>query len=334
MSGADTSRGSAQDDRLVREDVLVPFRLERANLRGRAARLGPAIDAILSRHDYPVPVASLLGEALALTAVLAGTLKYDGIFTLQAKGDGPIKLLVCDVTSDGALRGFAEVDSEKFTALGDASPDGPVPRFLGAGYLAFTVDQGADMDRYQGIVELTGATLTECAQHYFRQSEQIDTLLRLGVGRPDGEHWSASALMIQRVPMIGGRGGAAGKAAACNEDAGHIDEEQREDDWRRLAIVLGTVRNEEALADDADPARLLYRLFHEDGVRVFEPQTLRDQCRCSDERAENALRMLSEEELDDMKIDGEITVSCQFCSRLRRYDEAALAGLRSGAPDG
>jgi len=329
MSGAETSMGSAQDARLVREDVMVPFRLERANLRGRAARLGPTIDAILSRHDYPAPVAGLLGEALALTAVLAGTLKYDGIFTLQAKGDGPIKLLVCDVTSDGDLRGFADVDQDKFSALGDASPDGPVPRLLGAGYLAFTVDQGADMDRYQGIVELTGATLTECAQHYFRQSEQIDTLLRLGVGRPDGEHWSASALMIQRVPMMGGSSDDAG-----NEDAGHIDEEQREDDWRRLAIVLGTVRNEEALADDADPARLLYRLFHEDGVRVFEPQTLRDQCRCSDERAENALRMLSDEELEDMKVDGEITVSCQFCSRLRRYDEAALAGLRIGEADG
>jgi len=312
----------AAEDLLAQSDVLVPFRLEDANLRGRAARLGPALDAILSRHDYPLPVANLLGEALALTAVLAGTLKYDGIFTLQSTGDGPVSLLVCDVTSDGDLRGYAEVNGERYAALGGASPDGPVPRYLGAGYLAFTVDQGADMDRYQGIVELTGATLTECAQHYFRQSEQIETLLRLGVGRPDGEHWRASALMIQRIPLIGGAGD-----HPMSDDSGHEDEDQREDDWRRLAIVLGTVKNEEALADDVDAPTLLHRLFHEDGVCLFEPQFLRDQCRCSDERAESALKMLDTAELEEMKIDGVVTVSCQFCSRQRRYDEAALAAL-------
>ncbi|MCY3830068.1 MAG: Hsp33 family molecular chaperone HslO [Rhodospirillaceae bacterium] len=313
-------------------DILIPFRLERANLRGRAVRLGPAIDAILSRHDYPPPVADLLGEALALAAVLAGTLKYDGIFTLQVKGDGPVGMLVCDVTSDGDLRGYAEVDEAAYAALGAAAPDGPVPRHLGAGHLAFTVDQGPDMERYQGIVDLAGATLTECAQHYFRQSEQVETLLRLGVGRPDGRRWQASALMIQRVPMTGGVGGGAlgGGGAPAADDSGHADEDRREDDWRRLAMLLGTVRNAEALAPDVDPLRLLHRLFHADGVRVFEPQALRDRCRCSDDRAENALRMLDADELADMTIDGTVTVACQFCSRVRRYDEAALAALRAG----
>ena len=217
-------------------DILIPFRLERANLRGRAVRLGPAIDAILSRHDYPPPVADLLGEALALAAVLAGTLKYDGVFTLQAKGDGPVGMMVCDVTSDGDLRGYAEVDAAAYAALGPAAPDGPVPRILGAGHLAFTVDQGPDMERYQGIVDLAGATLTECAQHYFRQSEQIETLLRLGVGRPGGAGWQASALMIQRVPLTGGFG-----REPKADDSGHADEERRDDDWRRIAILLGTV---------------------------------------------------------------------------------------------
>ena len=318
----------ASADAAARTDVLVPFRLERANLRGRAVRLGPAIDAILTRHDYPPPVADLLGEALALAAVLAGTLKYNGVFTLQAKGDGPVGMLVCDVTSDGNLRGYAEVDKAAWAALGKTGPDGPVPRYLGAGHLAFTVDQGADMERYQGIVELAGATLTECAQHYFRQSEQIETLLRLGVGRPDGAGWQASALMIQRVPMAGGVGGVGGAPKA--DDSGHVDEERREDDWRRLAMLLGTVRNAEALAPDADPLRLLHRLFHADGVRVFEPQALRDRCRCSDDRAESALRMLDADDLADMTIDGIVTVACQFCSRARRYDEAALAAVRGG----
>ena len=314
---------TASADAAARTDLLVPFRLERTNLRGRAVRLGSAIDAILTRHEYPPPVAGLLGEALALAAVLAGTLKYNGVFTLQAKGDGPVGMLVCDVTSDGNLRGYAEVDRAAYAALGSAGPEGPAPRYLGAGHLAFTVDQGADMDRYQGIVELAGATLTECAQHYFRQSEQIETLLRLGVGRPDGAGWQASALMIQRVPLTGG-----GNPTAA--DSGHADEERREDDWRRLAMLLGTVRNDEALAPDVDPSRLLHRLFHEDGVRIFEPQFLRDRCRCSDERAESALRMLDAEDLESMTVDGIVTVACQFCSRVRRYDEAALAAVRAG----
>ena len=310
-------------------DVQLPFRLERANLRGRAVRLGPSIHAILSRHDYPPPVAGLLGEALALSAVLAGTLNYDGVFSLQARGDGPVGMLVCDVTSDGDLRGYAAVDAEAYAALGEAGPDGPVPRHLGAGHLAFTVDRGADGARYQGIVELAGATLTECAQHYFRQSEQIETLLRLGVGRPDGTSWQASALMIQRLPATGGRNGEA-EADGC----GHPDAERREDDWRRLAILLGTLRNAEALAPEADPARLLYRLFHQDGVRIFEPRLLRDRCRCSDDRAASALRLLDADDLEAMKVDGTVSVACQFCSRVRRYDGAALAALRAAPAAG
>ena len=312
-------------DRAPPTDLSIPFRLERANLRGRAVRLGPSIDAILLRHDYPPPVADLLGEGLALTAILAGTLKYEGIFTLQAKGDGPVGMLVCDVTSDGDLRGYAEVDRAAYAGLGTAGPEGPVPRHLGAGHLAFTVDQGPDMDRYQGIVELAGATLTECAQHYFRQSEQIETLLRLGVGRPDGGGWQASALMVQRLPLAGGFG-----KEPKADDSGHADEERRDDDWRRIAILLGTVRNAEALAPEVDPAKLLFRLFHEDGIRIFAPQPLRDRCRCSDDRAESALRMLDAGDLKSMIVDGIVTVACQFCSRIRRYDEAALAALRSG----
>ena len=130
--------------------MLAPFRLERSNLRGRAVRLGPAIDAILTRHEYPSPVASLLGEALALSVVLAGTLKYDGIFTLQARGDGPVGMLVCDVTSDGDLRGYAEVDRAAYAALGSAGPEGPVPRYLGAGHLAFTVDRARTWNAIRG----------------------------------------------------------------------------------------------------------------------------------------------------------------------------------------
>src|SRR5271163_1024631 len=166
------------------DDLIQPFRIDPFALRGRLVRLGPAIDRILSQHDYPEPVAAMLGEAITLAVVLAGALKYDGVFTLQTKGDGPIRLIVADVSTDGAVRGYAQYDEAKLDAA-DADGEAPrsVARLLGAGYIAFTVDQGEETDRYQGIVELAGATLADCAQHYFRQSEQIQAGIKLAVGR-------------------------------------------------------------------------------------------------------------------------------------------------------
>src|SRR6516162_329899 len=192
------------------DDLVQPFRIDPFALRGRLVRLGPTIDRILSPHAYPEPVAAMLGEAITLAVVLAGALKYDGIFTLQTKGDGPIRLIVADVSTSGALRGYAQYDEAKLeNALSGARMTAmlSVPRLLGSGYIAFTVDQGEDTDRYQGIVELAGTTLAECAQHYFRQSEQIQAGIKLSVGRA-GHHgaWRAGGLMLQRVPPEGGYG--------------------------------------------------------------------------------------------------------------------------------
>ena len=167
------------------DDLIQPFRIDPFALRGRLVRLGPTIDRILSQHDYPEPVAAMLGEAITLAVVLAGALKYDGIFTLQTKSDGPIRLIVADVSTDGAVRGYAQYDARELEAALAARRDGAspsVPVLIGSGYIAFTVDQGEDTERYQGIVELTGATLAECAQHYFRQSEQIQAGIKLSVG--------------------------------------------------------------------------------------------------------------------------------------------------------
>src|SRR6202048_3091297 len=169
----------------VPDDLIQPFRIDPFALRARLVRLGPAIDRILSQHAYPEPVAAMLGEAITLAVVLAGALKYDGIFTLQTKGDGPIKLMVADVSTAGAVRGYAQYDAAKLdTALcGARRALPPVPGLVGSGYIAFTVDQGEDTDRYQGIVELAGSTLAECARHYFRQSEQLQAGIKLSVGR-------------------------------------------------------------------------------------------------------------------------------------------------------
>src|SRR5438270_1571102 len=183
------------------DDLVQPFRLDPFALRGRLVRLGPTVDRILSQHDYPDPVAAILGEAITLAIVLAGALKYDGIFTLQTKSDGPVRLIVADVSTDGAVRGYAQYDSERLEAALEPglrpghSPS--VPDLIGAGYIAFTVDQGEDTERYQAIVELVGATLAECAQHYFRQSEQVQAGIKLCVARsgtpgPNGRRWRAA----------------------------------------------------------------------------------------------------------------------------------------------
>ncbi|MGE4220945.1 MAG: Hsp33 family molecular chaperone HslO [Alphaproteobacteria bacterium] len=293
------------------DDLVQPFLIDESGLRGRLIRLGPAVDEILRRHDYPEPVAMLLGEALALTAALAAALRFNGIFTLQTKGDGPVRLLVVDVNDEGGLRGYAELRGPIPTDVGDA----PVPRLLGSGYLAFTVDQGPDTERYQGIVELIGPTLADCIQHYFQQSQQFAAGVKLAAGRDFGGAWRAGALMVQRLPQ--------------NEQVPEDDE--AEDAWRRAVILVGHCTQAELLDPVLTPHRLLYRLFHEDGVRVFPTQKLLPVCRCSRERALGALGLLSAEELEECKVDGRITVACQFCNRDQVFEDADLAGLRGGA---
>ncbi len=303
----------------ARNDGLHPFLIENIDVRGRLVCLGPAIDAILARHDYPEPVARLLGETVTLAAVLAGSIKYDGVFTLQAQGDGPVRLLVADVTAEGHLRGYASVDRNRYAALSDKSPSNPVPRLLGAGHLAFTVDQGGNTERYQGIVELTGATLAACAQHYFRQSEQIDSVIHLAFER-GAAGWRSGGIAVQRLPRSHSEREAAWSMAP-------LADEDREDGWRRVAASISTVKESELADAIHRPERLLYRLFNEDGVRLFRKRPLTDRCRCSRERAAATLRMLPRAELDDMKIDGRVVVTCQFCNRHEQFDDANLDAL-------
>jgi len=301
----------------MREDDLIrPFQLDRAGVRGRLVRLGPAVDEIVRRHGYPSGVANLVAEAVALSALLAGALKFDGVFSVQAKGAGPVRALVADFASPGRLRAYAQFDRPALDGVLAARPavGASVPRLLGAGYIAFTVDQGEETDRYQGIVALEGATLSECAHQYFRESEQIRTAIRLAAapvadGR-GGAAWRAGGLMIQRLPE--GDPAMLARGYEADADAG-------EDDWRRAVMLLATAKDEELLAPGLDADGLLWRLYHEEAVRVFEPVALGFGCRCSGARAERVLGSLSQEALADLVVDGRFVVKCEFCSSEYAY---------------
>ena len=289
-------------------DLVQPFQVEALGMRGRLVRLGPALEAILGGHGYPDPVAAMLAETLALAAALAGGLKYDGIFTLQTQGDGPLGMIVADVTSDGAMRGYARFDEARLAFTADTG--GPVPRLLGSGHMAFTVDQGPDTERYQGITELEGSTLADCAHVYFRQSEQLETAITLAATpAPIGKHGGAfaGALMVQRMP-------------ADNSEAA-------DDDWRRAVILMSTASAGELLDPALAPADLLYRLYHAEGVRVFRTRPLHHACRRSRTKVEKTLASFPRSEIEAMAEDGKVTVTCEFCRSAYVYGEDELAAL-------
>lgn len=292
-------------------DLQVSFLIDRGAARGRLIRLDDAIDAILSGHGYPPLVGHLLGETVVLAAALAGGLKFEGIFTLQAQGSGPVSLIVADVTSDGDLRGYVRFDAER---LAEVAADPSVPRLLGKGYMAFTVDQGPDTDRYQGIVELTGATLAECAQEYFRQSEQIPTAIMLACRPPEqGRGWRAGGLILQRMPL-------GAEAARAGEEA--------EDEWRRAVILMASTRVDELLDASLEPERLLYRLYHAEDLQLYEAHELAARCRCSLERVTVTLKSFPRDEIETMKDDhGEVVVTCEYCKATYAFDQQALDRL-------
>jgi molecular chaperone Hsp33 len=295
------------------DDLILPFQAEQADVLGRLVKLGPVVDTILSRHDYPEPVSRLLGEAVALTALLGAALKFEGKFILQASTDGPVDLLVADYQVPGGLRGYARFSDERIAAL---VPD---EALLGQGHLAMTIDRGADTERYQGVVPLEGESLTEAADTYFRQSEQLPTFIRLAVARHyrGGESgaktwaWRAGGLLVQKLTREGGRGGAPSAAF--------------EEDWTRAKSLAKTVEDHELLDPTLPPDRLLYRLFHEEQVRAYRGVPLKSYCGCSRGRVEDLLKRFSAEELTEMVVDGEVWVTCEFCNARYHFDPAAFA---------
>ena len=298
------------------DDLVQPFQIDPFALRGRLVRLGPTVDRILSQHDYPEPVAAILGEAIVLAVVLAGALKYDGVFTLQTKSDGPVRLIVADVSTDGAVRGYAQYDRERLDRVPAHTGSSPsVPELIGSGYIAFTVDQGEHTERYQGIVELIGATLAECAQHYFRQSEQIQAGIKLSVARSgDNGAWRGGGLMLQRVPPEGGY-------TVIADDV--------EDGWRRAMVLMSSATPAELVDPELSPHRLLFRLFHDEGVRVYPTHPIEARCRCSSERIGRILRSFPADDIEELRKDKVISVTCEFCNTSYEFAGEDFAPLAS-----
>jgi molecular chaperone Hsp33 len=302
----------------IPDDNILPFQVEGLDVRGRVVRLGPAIDTVLSRHDYPAPVSKVLGEAVALTVLLGTSLKIDGRFQLQTRSDGPIDMLVVDFRAPDSLRAYARYDAERL-AEADGAATGDL---LGKGHLALTIDPGGDMNRYQGVVALEGGNLEAAAHQYFLQSEQIPTMVRLAVAQAydstgeRGLKWRAGGFLIQFLP-------AAGEHVRPRDlhpgdvPAGLVlpEPDEEEDGWVEAQALVGTIEDHELIDPLIASEQLLFRLFHERGVRVFEAQSVQESCMCSEERILGMLNSFSDTERRDMVgDDGVITVTCEFCS--------------------
>lgn len=314
------------------DDRVVPFAVPDLDVRGRVARLGASIDTILDRHDYPAPVARVLGEAAALTVLLGTALKFEGRFQLQTKSDGPISMMVVDFNAPDNFRAVAHLDEAKLVeaiALDRLSTG----NLLGEGHLAMTIDQGSATTRYQGIVALQGQSLEEAAHQYFLQSEQIPTRVRLGVGTVTSggkPQWRAGGILVQFMPHSPDRLRAAdihpGDAPEGHDILTSQDPDGIEDDaWTEARSLVETVEDHELLDPMLESERLLYRLFHERGARVFEPVAVREACRCSRERVLTMLRGFSPDDRRAMIADdGKLGVTCEFCSRRYSFEPAEV----------
>ncbi|MBG1232847.1 Hsp33 family molecular chaperone [Aestuariivirga litoralis] len=305
-------------------DHVIPFAIKPLGVRGRLVRLGAVVDDILSKHDYPEPVSSLVAESVALTAMLGTTMKFNGKFIVQTKTGGPVSMVVADYLAPGQVRGMAKYDKSKLAELAKPSEK----ELLGDGYLAMTVDQGQDMERYQGIVPLGDATLADAAHTYFLQSEQIPTRLKVAAGPlmtkgEKGVHWRAGAIMVQHLPSEGGSSPIPEQSGDAPEGA--VPEVQEDDNWVKARLLLDTVEDHELLDPSLTSEELLYRLYHEDGVTVYPAIAIARHCTCSHEAVEGMLKNFTPEERADMVKDGTIEVVCEFCSTAYNFQPSDFA---------
>jgi molecular chaperone Hsp33 len=303
------------------DDAVLPFEVASLDLRGRLTRLGPALDEVLTKHDYPPAVGKLLGEAIVLTTLLGSSLKFDGRFILQTQTDGPVSFLIVDFQAPDRLRAYARFDAKR---LEDGQDSGAL---LGHGHLAMTIDQGADMSRYQGLVALEGGNLEDAAHEYFLRSEQIPTRVRLAVGEEwrggDGSgpkhRWRAGGMLLQFLPKAPERARQADLHPGDAPDGVETHEVAEDDAWVEGQSLIQTVEDIELIDPDLSGERLLYRLFHERGVRVFAPLPLRAQCSCSRDAVSGMLNSFEKQDRADMVKDGKVVVTCEFCSSVYEF---------------
>jgi molecular chaperone Hsp33 len=311
----------------MHDDFVLPFNTVKSGMTGRVVRLGAVADAILGQHTYPLPVSELLGQALALAAMLGTALKFNGDLTIQSQTDGAVTMFVANFASPGSLRGYAAFDRDRIASL--ATDDGLVDQaaLIGQGLLALTIDPGEGMERYQGVVALEGGDLAGAAHTYFRQSEQLPTFVRLAVARhhvagmgtrASRWQWRAGGLIVQHISPVGGK-----PPRESEDDAGAATTLFGEDDdhWRRVEMLAATVEDHELLDPMLSPERLLYRLFHEEGVRVIPHAPLEAFCRCSRDRVAALLKTFADENISDLRDEsGNVTVTCEFCGTAYRFE--------------
>ena len=292
-------------------DCVIPFQLEKTSIRGRIIRLDKALKTIISQHNYPALVNKYLSETILLAAALSDCFKFDGLFTLQISGSGPLRLIVVDIDEKKNIRGCARFDEAALAELVD-NQQNQLLHVVGAGYMAFTIDPKLGDNRYQGTVELEGATLSEATHHFFRQSEQLETGIVIKVNaEAETVDYAGAAMMIQRLPI---------EAQTPLEI-----QEQLDDQWIHSISVISSLKTNELLDRNLSTNDLLYRLFWESGVRVYEPKLLVAKCRCSNEKITTMLSTFPQEQLEEMVFNNQIEVTCEFCGQAYVFPETQIA---------
>ena len=314
-------------------DRVLPFQIDGLDVRGRMVHLNQTVTDIITRHDYPDAVNRMLAEAVALTTLLGSSLKFEGKFILQVQSKGAVNMLVVDYTAPDAVRAyvrFDEVALNKLIEKGETRPE----QLLGEGHLVMTIDQGQYMNRYQGVVMLDGKSLEEAAHSYFMQSEQLPTRVRLAatemVTRQDGDvpkhEWLVGGLLVQYLPQssddIPHRDLHPGDHPDPEKQATlHITEP---DAWRECEALVGTIDDHELTDPSITAERLLYRLFHENGARVFDAMPILHRCSCSRDKIAAMLNNFKPEEVEEMVVNGKIEVTCEFCSTHYEFDPGEM----------
>lgn len=296
-------------------DTCVSFFIDNGAYQGRLIRMSSILDTIIGKHCYPRPVAAVVAESTVLAAMLASTLKYEGLFTLQTQSNGAVSMVVVDVTSEGKIRACASFDEEHLKQNQELrKTSGEIeaaPHLMGKGHLAFTVDQGPNTELYQGIVDLQGKNLTECALRYFKQSEQIDTDLKLFLQAPEGESgsWLAAGIMLQKMPLKGG-----------NESS----PEEMEEAWNEAKVFMESLTQDEVFDAELTSEQLLHRLFHANNLSISKCKNYSFGCRCSREKLLQTLSTFSEDDINAMLENNKVTATCHFCSEKYVFDKGEL----------
>ncbi|WP_194097671.1 Hsp33 family molecular chaperone HslO [Marivivens aquimaris] len=321
------------------DDTVLPFQLDRSDVRGRVARLDGVLDQILSQHDYPAQIEALVAEMALLTALIGQTMKLRWKLSLQVRGDGGARIIATDYYApqkEGELariRAYASFDKEKL------DPNAPAFDQIGRGYFAILIDQGQGTTPYQGITPISGGSLTSCAETYFAQSEQLPTRFELSFGksqmRGGVESWRAGGVMLQHMPkaspFVASEGGSGEEGLLTAND---ILDEDEGDNWNRANVLLDSVDDLELIGPTVQPTELLVRLFHEEQPRVYDPQTVKFGCSCSSDRVRESLSIYSAKDIAHMTTDeGIVTADCQFCGAHYEFDPKTLGFEATEKPD-